>query len=212
MVKLIRGNLIIRLIVEGLSLTARKSAWERKRATKACQVRQNIRATHATLLFGTTYVDVGHLIGTDACALVLMLLCKFVCDGLNVRVTSQTHPQASRGETEPVLVSLALLPSPFARPSSSFAISIVIIGRKEGRKRGGKMTTELKEANGVSFFSPWQLSLRVIAAGLSSSSFSISFTLCSRRTVLKSRLIIQVPSSRELCARKSPTSEKRRLH
>lgn len=70
------------------------------------------------------------------------------------------------------------------------------------------MTIQLKEMNGVSFFSPWQLSPRVIAAGLASSSLS----LCSRRTVLESRLVIQAPSPRELYAQKSPTGEKRRLH
>lgn len=90
----------------------------------------------------------------------------FVC---NAADTSQ----ASRRENRFSCVSLSS-PSPSARGRLPLLLSIAIIGRKEGRKREGKMTTELKETNGVSFFSPWQLSPRVIAAGLSSSSLSLS--------------------------------------
>jgi len=61
-----------------------------------------------------------------------MLLCKFVRDGLNVRVTSQMHHRV-HGEREPVLVSIALLPSPSARPSSSLAIYRDY--RPQGRKK-----------------------------------------------------------------------------
>lgn len=143
---------------------------------------------HATLLFGTTYV--GNLIDLDAYALVLMFLCKFVRDGLNVRVRHIT----GFTEREPVLSCLALLAfAVCSRPSSSLAIYRDY--RPRGREKE-RTKDDDRETNGVSFFSPRKLSPRVIAAGLSSSSLS----LCSRRTVLESRLVIQVPSSRELYA------------
>ena len=138
-----------------------------------------------------------------------MLLCKFVCDGLNVRVTLQTHHASRRGNRFSCL-SLSSLRRVCSRPS--FFRAIYRDYRLWGKEKEGRKDDDRAQRNGVSFFSPWQLSLRVIAVGFSLSlSLSLS-SLRSRRTILESCLVIQVPSSRELYAQKSPTSEKRRLH
>ena len=166
MIKLIWSNFIIRLIIiKGLSLTlcVNNNLLKNVNAPrKSCQVRQNT----CHFIIWNNLCRTSH---SDTYALVFMLLCKFVCDGLNVRVTLQTHHALRRGKPVPSLTSLRL------SNCLSFLLSIAIIDHEERRKREGKMTTE--QRNGVSFFSPWQLSLRVIAVGFSFLSLSLSLSL-----------------------------------